>query len=104
MAKAYKKVYTDDDTLNAVQNNVEQTFRALLLSEIVDGNLIEDVFLPASTETLVEHKLGRELRGYIVVKRNAGSNIFDKQDVNIASDRFLILDTNVAVTVSLWVF
>ena len=104
MAKSYKKIYTAEPVLNQLQDNIDQTLKPLINSEIGDGQLIENIFLPASTETLVEHKLGRELRGYIVVKRNAGSNIFDKQDVNIASDRFLILDTNVAVTVSLWVF
>ena len=104
VAKAYKKVYTDDELLNRLQDNIEQTFKPLINSAIGDGQVIKSVYLAASTDTLVDHKLGREAIGYIVVKKDAAAVVFDKPNVNAAKNRFLTLNSTVNVTVDLWVF
>lgn len=83
---------------------LERTFEPLLAKEILDGRLIRDVLLLSAGVTHVEHKLGRPLLGYIVVKNNTNSLIWDGEFANDNKNLFLDLYCSANVIVSLWVF
>ncbi len=97
----FRSIQMKNDVIERMQQNVSQVFNALSSVELLNGRLITDVALTTS-ETLVDHKLGRAYRGWIVVNKNAN------QDVYVANtgltERFLKLTASGTVTVSLWVF
>lgn len=84
------------------QNNVENVLGGLRNAVILDGTLIENV-LVGTGATLVAHKLGRPIQGYLVVRRdNFGviaevTGTFDK-------NLFINLMASTPTTVSLWIF
>lgn len=75
----------------------------VLNASIVNGQLLENVALINGT-TIVNHRLGRKLIGWIVVGRNAASTIYDNQATNQRPQLTLSLTSNAAVTCTLWVF
>lgn len=75
----------------------------VLNSSIVSGVLLNNVHL-INGVTVVNHTLGRNLRGYIIVLQNASANIYDSQDTNQMPNLTLVLNSSAAVTVSLWCF
>lgn len=102
MIRAFQRIRTTNAVLEKLQSNVENSFRPLNASQIIDGNLIEDVALRASAPRTINHLLGRSYRGWIVVRRNADCVIWESPTSNMKQE--LILNTIADVTVSLWIF
>lgn len=99
MIKPFQKVRTQDKELMQLQNSLSRVFLDLLGLEILNGRLIEDVEVTTSQVT-VNHGLNRELKGWIVVKKNADRRVW-QTDITATT---LTLDASATVTVSLWVF
>lgn len=96
----FKKLTSDvDSDLNKVQQNVQRTVSPILDSEIVDGLQLDDIELSTGSN-VIDHKLGRALRGYIVVRKSANVTIFDTQ----VTKTVLKLTSSGAATISLWVY
>jgi hypothetical protein len=80
-----------------------QTINSVLDTEIIRGRLIEDVELVSGETTIVQHGLGREPRGYIIVWKSAAVT----GDYPITSSRprtEISLTASSTATVSLWIF
>lgn len=75
----------------------------LLQNPLVNGSLLKDVALSNGT-TAVNHKLGRALQGWIITRVNGAATIYDSQTTNNTPNLTLLLVSNAAVTVSLYVF
>ena len=80
--KRYKKFYISPYNplareLNTVQDSIEQVINPLADSRIVDGNYIKEIDLTHSVDNLIEHKLGREPLGWIVVRKFAAIDIYE---------------------------
>jgi len=90
-------------TLPQMQTKWASQLNPLLSKEITKGQLLQDIVL-INGKTVVNHKLGRPLIGYWVVLKNAAAEIYDSQDTNQMPQLTLVLNSNAAVTVSLWVF
>jgi hypothetical protein len=101
--KAYKKKGLDDN-INKVQDNVQLALNPIINSPIINGILLSNITLTSGQDNIIEHKLGRELRGYLVVKKSANSNIWDLQDINKLSRLTLNLQCSTNCVISLWVF
>ena len=103
----YVRNTTDDDSIESVQNSLENSFRSVEACPLLDGHLLEDIELPNGI-TDVDHKLGRELKGWFLTRtRNlAGGDICDKQSLHNETDKILRLSSTYAatITVDLWVF
>lgn len=99
----YRKLNVADYELNAVQNNTAAILNLLTTNTLADALLVEDQDLILG-DTDIDHQLGRKLVGWIVVRRSAAVDIFDKQGTNTLQDRTLILNSSGAATVSLIVF
>lgn len=97
----FRKLFTEDKVLNRVQNNISDKFSTLDINPLIDARLLENVSL-ASGANVVNHRLGRRIRGYIVVRRSANVGIHDS-DSSIP-DRTINLTASGAVVVSLIVF
>lgn len=103
MIPPFRRTQTTDPAIRQLQDATERTVNSIAGRRIVDGVLIEDIELSSGDNT-IEHKLGRILRGYIVVRRSAACDVYDKQDTNDLDDKTLILNSSAAATVALWVF
>lgn len=103
MERKASRINASDYELNRVQDNLARPIDQLLQVPILDGQLVEDVVLKAG-DNLVDHGLGRVLRGWIVVRQSAMSDLYDKQSTNPFPARQLALNSSNAATVSMWVF
>lgn len=98
--QAFRKVKVKDNDLRQVQDAVSFVFQDLKQREIIDGIMIENIVVN-TTGTVVQHTLGRPLRGYLVVKKNANVTIWDS---TADTTELLKLISSGTATVSLWVF
>lgn len=103
MLRSFRKLNTDSRELNQVQENIEQTFRAVLVAELLGGQLLTDVQL-ASGANRVQHGLSQPLQGYFVVRKNGIADIYDTKSSKVVDRNILILNSTASVTVDLWVF
>lgn len=98
--KSYKKLPTNDPVIRQIQNNTEQAITPILDKEIIDGIIVKEIELSTGVENIVNHKLGREPLGYIIVKKNANSVIWNSS----INKRNIDLRCSANVTVNIWIF
>lgn len=99
---ALTKLNTESRELNATQANSQQALSVLLKNPLANGVLLEGIKLVAGANS-IEHKLLREVRGYLVVSSTATSTFHDDIQTK-ATDLKFTLTSSAATTVSLWVF
>ena len=75
--RRFNKVFKpQDQEFNRLQDSIEQAVNPIIDSRIVDGVYIKEVDL-STADTFVEHKLGREPLGFIVVRKFAAGDVFE---------------------------
>lgn len=104
MIPQLRRIRSSDNNIRQLQDATDAVFKVIIDKAILDGNLLQDIPLDSAILNSVDHKLGRSPRGYIVVRSNANSNVWDSQDVNPMPTKTLNLNCDVNVTISLWVF
>lgn len=102
--KAFQHVNTEDQQLERVQQNIAAAVNPVIQASIIDGRLIKDVSLTTAQANLIEHKLGRALKGWFITRLRAGVTIWDEQDSNELPSRTLDLRSSADVVVDVWVF
>lgn len=90
-------------TSTQLQTNVEQAIAEVIRSPLLNGRLIEKVALTTDV-TKVQHKLGRAIRGYIVVRNSTGAVLTDNLSTETSPELYLPLLADKATEVYLWVF
>ena len=104
VARAFRKQAGGSEETFRAQSNVESAIGSLSRSVLMNGNLIENVQL-STTPALVEHKLGRASRGYIVCKSNSAATVYSAASVaTVDSSLFENLVASAATTVNIWFF
>ena len=101
MISGFKTIRTKNSELDRVQSNVQLFSNELTTNPLLDGVLLKDIDL-TTTETLVNHTLGRLPQGWIIIKKDAAQDVYESGTT--LQQRFLSLTAGGAVTVSLWVF
>lgn len=101
--RAFADQQTQDRNINFAQQGLAQALRPLLSNPITNGSILESVDL-INGDTTIDHKLNRELQGWLVVRQRADADIYDKQDSNSRKDVTLVLTSSAAVTVDIYVF
>lgn len=92
------------DLLQA-QTNIREIFDEIADKEHLDSFLIEDVSLTTAAGTNnVAHKLGRAIRGWHIVKKNANADIWQDPESTVDQTLFLPLKVDADVTVSIVLF
>jgi hypothetical protein len=102
--KGFKKINTQDYELSTVQRNTAEFTQQLANNPRLDGLLIEDIALTSGSETTVNHGLGRAIRGFEIVYKNAQVDVWADDAKQIFPNSTLVLDTSATATISLWVF
>jgi hypothetical protein len=75
----------------------------VLDNPIVNGRLIQSLAV-SSGSNVIDHGLGRELLGWIVVRNSASVTFYDTQSSNANPARTLLLTASGNATISLYVF
>tara|TARA_R100001082_G_C4315938_1_gene138970 strand:- start:502 stop:831 length:330 start_codon:yes stop_codon:yes gene_type:complete len=101
-----KQIDPDNRDVTQTQSNVNTVVKQISNSPIIDGVIIKDVSFVGSTDTIVNHKLGREPLGFIVIGQKQGDVVYESTTTNNNRDKFLILkkDTVSTPTITFWVF
>lgn len=55
-------------------------------------------------DNIINHRLGKTLTGWRIVRKRANANIYDKQDTNQMPDLTLVLNSDAIVTIDVEVF
>ena len=103
--KQYRRIQADPavdptDEFNRMQDGIEEVLGPILSSEILDGRMIGPVIMEAGVPREINHRLGRDLVGWTVMRKNAAGDVFELS----AGPLKLILQSPAAVTISLWVY
>lgn len=101
--KDFKKVANTSEDTAKLQERLQEFFSAIQNCDLIDGLLLTEVDLSTGANSIA-HKLGRELRGWIVVRNRADSRLWDTQDNNTFKSKTLALNASADTTVDLWVF
>jgi hypothetical protein len=102
---SFKKIRTADEVLNRVQDSFDQALKSITRQDALAKVVIEDVVLVAGgADNIVSHKLGRSVKGFLVVRKNAEADIWESPTTNNLPTKQIILRASAAVTVTLWFF
>lgn len=94
-------VFKDDNQpFQLMQTKWKAELDPVLINNLVQGQLLTGVSL-INGITMVPHKLGRKMQGWILSDVNAAATVFRSANLN---DTTLTLTSNAACVVSLWVF
>lgn len=96
----FRKLATSNADLSRVQQNVEDVFKQILTSPILDGVLIENVIVGTSA-TAISHTLERLPRGYIVVSADKAATIYR---TTWTPTTVSLVSSAATTTLSLWIF
>lgn len=102
MARLFK-VQTTDRIVNQLQDNIANFIEPIASNVLLPGIILKSVALAASSNT-IQHKLGRLLQGWFIVRQRASASIYDTQDTNPTPTTTLILTSSAVVTVDIYVF
>jgi hypothetical protein len=101
----FKSIQTDDPALMRMQKAIADAIVPIAKSPIVDCAFIEDLKLTLSpSDNFIQHGLGREVRGWFIVKSNAYVIIKTSPTQNKLPERQLIVQVDGDATVSLIIF
>lgn len=80
--RRFKKVYAPQEStiareFNSLQDNIEQSVNPVIDAQIINGVYLKEIDLTGSADNLIEHKLGREPLGFIVVRKFAAGDIYE---------------------------
>jgi hypothetical protein len=90
-------------SLTQMQQQWASQINPLLSNQLTQGQLLIDITLKDG-QTVINHRLGRSLVGWLVVGQNAMASLWDSQASNQTPQLTLVLNSNAACTVNLWVF
>tara|TARA_R110002020_G_scaffold270417_3_gene485704 strand:- start:1259 stop:1576 length:318 start_codon:yes stop_codon:yes gene_type:complete len=100
----YERSNLTDPKIQDLEYRIEEAFRPITDSSIIDGRLISDIELASGTVSKIAHKLGRAIRGWVVVGKNAAQHVYDDNSGQSDLDTFIHLTAGGTVTVNVWVF
>lgn len=85
-----------------------QTAWANIINPVVDLPLVQGLIIKnqalVNGSTVINHRLGRKLQGWIVVRQRAAASIYDTQDSNPSPNLTLTLVSDAVVSVDIYVF
>lgn len=97
------RVQANESSVNRLQDQIIPAVNGLLSAPLAESVLLEDVSLFAGAN-IVNHGLGRPLRGWIVTRMRGAAMVFDTQDTNRTPARTLALQASANVSLDLMVF
>ena len=97
------KFQSEDKSLMLLQTAWASVLDPLLKNATNNCSVLSSVQLQVGSN-VINHKLGRKLQGWSIVRQRAAASVFDTQDVNPTPALTLTLTSSAAVVVDLLVF
>lgn len=94
---------SDDQSLTLLQTAWATQLNPVLALPQSSGVILKNVSLAIGDNT-INHRLGRNLQGWQLIRVRAAATIYDKQDANQLKDLTLVLNSSAVVVVDLFVF
>jgi hypothetical protein len=98
-----KTLNVQDEVQNRVQDNTKKAIDQINANVLTSGTILSKVSLKVGSNT-VNHKLGKVLTGWFIVRQRSSATIYDTQDSNKTPAQTLLLTSSAAVTVDIYVF
>ena len=99
-----KQIDPENQSITQTQSNVNSAVKQIANSPIIDGVVIKEVDV-GTVDTVVNHKLGREPLGWIIIRKNEAGEVYESTTVNNNRDKFLLLRWSTATTdTNFWIF
>jgi hypothetical protein len=102
----FRKIFTNNEELMRVQQNVDEAFREQIRQiPLLSGNIIKNASITnGAAGTAINHGLGRPYQGIIVIAQPDASVVFIAQVANPRPEDQIILRGSAATIVTLYVF
>jgi len=101
--KAMKVIQAKDYTVDTIQRNVKDFSKQLEINPLLDGIILDDISLVTGSSNTVNHKLGRAIKGWIIVRKGAQADVWENATQSLPK-RNIILEASANCTVSIYVF
>ena len=102
--KKLKKVFTKNEDVQALQDNVAHYLVQLDSLPELDSHFIQDIRLTSAVDNIVPHELNRRIQGWYVVRQNANAVVYESSTVNDNPTAYVILRASATCTVSIIFF
>lgn len=103
MAKFVSQFHLGEES-DVLQREVRNFATSVSESDIVQGLLVKDVKLKSGQDNSVGHSLGRPIAGYLVVRSNSNSVVFDGENPPRKPADAFTVRCSADATVTFWVF
>lgn len=100
---ALPQFQSNDKDFQLMQNTWAAQLNPVLANPGLKSSILKNVNLVNGTNT-INHKLGRKLQGWRLVRKRSAAEIYDEQDSNQHQDLTLVLMSNASVSVDIEVF
>jgi len=101
----YVTVNSSDRDTQELENSVLRVFESLYPNPLLNNpTIVTGQSFTSGTDLIVSHKLGRAVKGYIVINKNAAADIYQSSTVNIAPTAQIILKSNANVVADILFF
>lgn len=94
---------SDDRNFQLMQNSWGSILNPLVANPTLKNLVLENILLVMGSN-VINHKLGRKLQGWKVVRQRSAASLYDTQDSNLSPDLTLVLVSDANVSVNLEVF
>jgi hypothetical protein len=100
-----KKVFSGDYNTQKLQDNLADEIRRIENIPLLNGNIVRNIsFLGTGTDTQVNHGLGREPIGWILIESTVDLSVYKSSTVNNLKDKLILFRSNTASTGSIYIF
>ena len=99
----FTQLWSKDQEVTRVQSHIQKTFAPLLELPFADGVLRSDLSIGTS-DTEIEHKLGRAYEGWLVVGLTTNSVVYESATSNTNKRSVIILQASSAATATIFFF
>jgi hypothetical protein len=99
----FTQIWSPNEEVTRLQTHIKTTINPLLELPISDGVLLKDLSI-ATSDTLIDHRLGRQYEGFIVTRLKTNSVVFESPTTNSEQDRIIILKASATATADIYFF
>lgn len=101
----YTKTTSRNGDIQALDSNVDDVFGSIFGNPLLNSpTIIEDLVFTSGTDLVINHKLNRRVKGYIIVKASAAANLYTSSTTLINPTAQIILKTDATATLSILFF
>jgi len=98
--RALQKIRGLPYDVNKLQDNVSAAITPILTNPLNYGIILPNVEVPGAAPVTIEHKLGRQPLGWIVIDKTKQADVWKIS----WSDKFITLDSSAVTSINLYIF